>query len=75
MPKIDPTLEELRKTYKELLDRVEKLEDKLGDWPKRKIPPPHVNPSNCPVCGLYFKDAMGYVCYNTNCPTFTRTTC
>ena len=35
--------------------------------------PPISNNPRCMVCGMEFKNAMGYVCYNPNCPT--KVTC
>ncbi len=36
--------------------------------------PPSVSKSTCSRCGLELSGVMGYVCTNTQCPTFTRAT-
>lgn len=30
---------------------------------------------NCPKCGISLDGVMGYVCGDTNCPTFLKVTC
>lgn len=64
---------QLKDTIRELQDQVENLEqEKLLTVP---AVPKLSNSTQCPTCGMVWKDVMGYVCPNTGCPMQMTVTC
>ena len=51
--------------------RIPDLWKKSPDWPT--YPNTGTTAGGCPVCGMKFSGAMGYVCQSTACPT--KVTC
>jgi hypothetical protein len=44
-------------------------------WPAPFTPNPWPVVRNCSKCGINLDGVMGYVCGDTNCPTFMKVTC
>lgn len=47
--------------------------DQTKIYPPIPLPPINTPVMRCNVCGMEFKNAMGYVCNNPSCPT--KVTC
>ena len=44
-------------------------------WPAPFTPNPWPGVRNCAKCGINLDGVMGYVCNDTQCPTFMKVTC
>lgn len=70
-------------TYKQLLDKLRELEDRirvLEQLPQTRgpqftpgtLPQPIYNTLGCRVCGLGSNGPMGYACPRSDCPSAVR---
>jgi hypothetical protein len=65
-----------------IIARLDQIEHKLNkDVPTPppfkqwdEVPLPYISPKSCSKCGLKLDAVMGYVCNDSQCPTFPRVT-
>lgn len=65
-----------------LTERLIVIEEMIENKIKKDVPPPpfeplkdifipsYIPPTSCSLCGIKLDSVMGYVCNNTQCPTF-----